>query len=340
MAFEAFLSDTHRRPRAAAVFGYFTSVAAHAPPLAVFVSTWLTHAFVIGSTGSIPEHNRPETAYHIPLSLVAAARGMAPSGEGPGVGGDDTPAPAGLVGRAGRGSRRGITAPREIKKLPDERDPLQAYLAGFPDAPEDLVNSGDGLGKGTGGRPGTGAGIGIQGPGMGGSGTGATTLGAGLRIAAIPPPPPPKPPSNKSSGGRKSTEGLDPEGGGEDPLAALSADELVPPTPGRPVRPVYISSNLAAYFRTFEHFPSIPESYWRGGQTEYPLMVQVCVTTEGTVSKVNVQQGKETNEDVDQLVMSAIRSWRYRPRIINGYPRPFCHPIKIEYSRRVRAFFR
>jgi hypothetical protein len=342
MAFEAFLSDSRGRPRAAAVFGYVASMAAHGPPLAVFVSTWLTHAFVIGSSGSLPDHTRTEPAYHIPLSLVAAARGeLGGSGEGVVIGGDDTRVPSGIVARPGRGTRRGLVAPKEIRKLPDENDPLQTYLAGFPDAPEDVVNSGTGVGRGTGGRPGAGAAAGGPGLGTGGDGSGATTIGAGLHIAAIQPPAPKKAASKpKPSGDKGDKEGQADEGGGEDPLAAMSPEELGPPKPGKPARPVYISSNLAAYFRTVEHFPSLPETYWRGGQSEYPMMVQVCVSTEGTVTTITMQQNKDTNPDIDELVTNAIRTWRYRPRIINGYPRPFCHPIRIEYSRRSRTFFR
>jgi len=55
-------------------------------------------------------------------------------------------------------------------------------------------------------------------------------------------------------------------------------------------------------------------------------------------SGVTFQAG--ANEDVDALVSSAIRSWRYRPRIVGGTARPFCHPMRIEYSRRVRSFSR
>jgi TonB family protein len=337
MAFEGFLSDSRGRPRAAAVFGYVASMAAHGPPLAVFVSTWLTHAFVIGSSGSLPDHMRAEPAYHIPLSLVAAARGdIGGTGEGVVVGGDETRIPSGIVARPGRGTRRGLVAPREIQRLPDVNDPLQAYLAGFPDAPEDVVNSGTGLGRGVGGRPGLGAAAGGPGLGKGGDGSGSTTIGAGLRIAAVAPPAPKQPPAARAPGDGHA-QGQADDGDG-DPLAAMSPEELVPPTPGKIVKPVYISSNLAAYFRTVEHFPSLPESYWRGGQSEYPMMVEICVSTEGTVARINVQQNKDNNADIDELVVSAIRNWRYRPRMIAGYARPFCHPIRIEYSRRARTF--
>jgi hypothetical protein len=93
---------------------------------------------------------------------------------------------------------------------------------------------------------------------------------------------------------------------------------------------------MAAYYRTYEVFPGMPESFWYGGVTNFLLAIEVCVTVDGAVSNITFQQS--ANEDVDRLVGNAIRSWRYRPRIVGGSPRPFCHPIRIEYIRGSRAF--
>ena len=37
--------------------------------------------------------------------------------------------------------------------------------------------------------------------------------------------------------------------------------------------------------------------------------------------------------DADAILSRTIKNWRYRPRVVMGSPRPFCHPIRIVYKR-------
>jgi hypothetical protein len=66
------------------------------------------------------------------------------------------------------------------------------------------------------------------------------------------------------------------------------------------------------------------------------MLFRVCVSTEGTVSNVVIL--KSASDEIDHMLTNAIlSSWRYRPRLVEGSPRPFCHPIRIVYDR---PFFR
>jgi hypothetical protein len=338
MPFETYLADTRARPPLASAFGYVASIAMHGPPLALFVTSWLSHSLLIGYSGPMPTHERLVPAYHIPVTMLP---GAAPPGTGPGAGGGGkTEKRRGLRGRAGRSGRRGLVRPRAIKPLPEavvaESNAFLAWL----DAAEGPLGPGMG-GVGTGGD-GSASGEGGEGQHRGAGGTDlagggggghSVAVGAPPALAAPPAPRLPRPPAQAASPTHTGT-GSQAKGPGDE--VSEEEDVIAPPAPGRPVKASYLTESMAAYFRTYEVFPSMPESYWYGGVTNYRLSVEVCVAADGAVSNVTFQQG--ANEDVDRLVGAAMRSWRYRPRIVSGSPRPFCHPINIEYIRGSRAF--
>ena len=129
MAFEAFLNETHRRPPRTTRIGFAASVALHGPPLGWFVASWLTHAILIGSSAMYPETVLNHGTYYVPISFY---------GQGPG-GGNPTAAEAapggthprsGLLGRSGRAGRRGLIAPREVKRLPSKTANAWRWPAG------------------------------------------------------------------------------------------------------------------------------------------------------------------------------------------------------------------
>jgi TonB family protein len=124
----------------------------------------------------------------------------------------------------------------------------------------------------------------------------------------------------------------------EAPIAAETAivplPRLAGPSPGEPSPrelPAAISAGEASYLRTYETFPSLPRSLWISGRT-YHVLVEVCVTDGGRVADVLVRSGAAP--ELDRTLVSAVRSWRYRPRIVAGAARPFCHLMKMEYSLR------
>jgi hypothetical protein len=341
VAFETYLSDTHARPPLATALGYVASLALHGPPLALFISTWLTYSLLIGYSGPTATHVRMVPAYQIPVSMTTTGAGLA-RGEGLGAaGGGNAQRRRGLRGRTGRAGRRGLVVPQAVKPLPEAGTAeTNAFLA-WLDAPDGLIGIGSSDGDGA-GRTGDGAGEGGTGPNDGAGGKDSAGSGGGgsaeiegnppkVVVAMVKPSRPPSPPRGRSESGAGNDKAPTGEVSEEDDVVAA-------PAPGRPYKASYLSETLAAYYRTYEDYPKMPESFWYGGVTSYLLAVEVCVSTEGAVSNVIFQQ--RANEDVDRLVGDAIKSWRYRPRIVGGSPRPFCHPMKIEYTRAWRSFGR
>jgi hypothetical protein len=342
MAFERYLGEKYARPPVAAAVGYLTSIAVHGPPLALFVSTWLTHSLLIGYSGPMPTRVRMVPGYQVPISMTQAAAAL---GDGPGSdGARKKQRRRGLPGRSGRTGRRGLVTPRTIRPLNDAAVAEANSFLAWLDSIDGPSASGGAGGDGTAAR---GAGGGERGDGKNsggggkwssaGGGIGPPTVMVGtpapaLAAAAIKTSrPPPAKGLNRSGAGKD-------DGPSED--VAEEDDVAAPPAPGRPQKASYLSESVAAYYRTYEVFPGLPESFWWGGASSYLLVIEVCVSTDGSVSTVTFQQGAKNNEDVDQLVASAIRSWRYRPRVVGGSPRPFCHPIGIEYTRGLRSFTR
>jgi hypothetical protein len=331
MPFEAFLSETHARPTRASRFGFMASIAVHGPPITIFVTTWLTHAMLIGSSGQLPDQPTRGT-YYIPISVYGQGPGS--GGTGPTAtasGGTSTPGTrprVGLTGRSGRAGRRGLVAPREIKRLPAKATPwndpfmLGSYASNdLHGAVGQTSGSGDdqpgtGNGSGSGGQ-GIGGGAGIGGRGGAGNGMLPTALERARSKET-------KPSANRGQA-HKATER--PADGEED--LPIGTDLEIVEDDGRAMRAAYISQDSAAYYRTHDDMPGLPA--WLAGHREYSMLFRICVSTEGTVSNVVVL--KSANADADQVLCTAIEKWRYRPRIVDGVARPFCHPIRIVYSR-------
>jgi hypothetical protein len=326
MPFEAFLSDNHARPARASTFGFIASIAMHGPPITLFVTTWLTHAMLIGSSGLYPDTPPTHGTYYIPISMwgEGPGNGGAVSGATPGPGTSGNRPRSGLLGRSGRAGRRGLVAPREIKRLPAKSTWNDPFMLGSY-ASNDLHgavghDSGSGDDRGINGNGSGAVGLGNGGAaGEGGAGNGL--IAAGNRTKA------------KESAAAKVSHG-DAHGQGKDHAQEeddqpIGSDLDVVLDNGRAVKAAYISQDSAAYYRTHDDMPGLPA--WLAGHRDYAMLFRICVTTEGTVSNVVVL--KSANEEADQVLCTAIQKWRYRPRIVDGSPRPFCHPIRIVYSR-------
>jgi TonB family protein len=95
--------------------------------------------------------------------------------------------------------------------------------------------------------------------------------------------------------------------------------------------PISISAGEAGYLRTYEDYPALPGSLRVWGRV-YTVLAQVCVSARGEVSDVAIKRGAAA--ELDRAVTVAMRSWRYRPRMVEGAPRPFCHLIKLDFSLR------
>lgn len=320
LPFQAYLTDTRTRPLGLRFFGYAVSLGVHAPPATVFVMTWLTQALVLGGgTYDLPPMQNEPVVYQVPVHLESFFPGITAPGSGGGspTGGGSGAERRGASGPTKRRSRRPLTLPRHRKS----QDVLAAKPALI--GPEEHVEDDSGLhgpgGHGMGGVEGHGTGIGSGGPGGDGEGPG----GLGVLAAREPRPKPrPRAPTVREDNGSDAIE----EAFGSDDAQVVGA-----PLVGRPSR---VSIDYAAYLRTYESFPTLPEACWPPGRTTNAVLVEVCVSERGTVNDVVVRQS--AGADTDAFLAKAIRSWRYRPRLVSGSPRPFCHPIRIVYKKELR----
>lgn len=349
MPFSAFLQDARARPLGPRLLGHAASLALHGPPLALFVAAWLTRALVLDHALDLPEFRAtPRLVYYqVPAHLVdglpaGASGGAATTGTLAGEQG----ARRGKAGASKRRSRRPLVFHRLHKRA--AHGPLPEKVAEIgPDESGDAHHPGNGLGHHDNGSADHGDGDGA-GTASGGAGDSAHTLGAKRGLATegdgaasdgtaavdarlglwVPPKLERKDPG-RGGPARDHAAGSDGEGpldDGEDDVGMVGA-----PLPGRPMR---VSMNFAAYLRTFDPVPSLPESAWPPGRNTNSVLLEICVSERGEVADVIVRQS--AGPDVDQSLLGVIRTWRYRPRVVRGTAQPFCHPIRLVYTRMQR----
>jgi hypothetical protein len=75
--------------------------------------------------------------------------------------------------------------------------------------------------------------------------------------------------------------------------------------------------------------PRLPAA-WEGLQNRIWGLFKICVAKDGTVLKVTTI--KSADDLVDSQWRQAMRSWRYRPYQVDGSPRAFCYPARIQVS--------
>jgi len=92
----------------------------------------------------------------------------------------------------------------------------------------------------------------------------------------------------------------------------------------------YVSLREATSLRQYDFFPRLPAGAW-GALGPYVVAAEICVSTEGTVSEATLMTA--ASPQLDPVVLDAIRTWRYRPRLVDGAPGPFCHRVTIKYER-------
>jgi len=113
------------------------------------------------------------------------------------------------------------------------------------------------------------------------------------------------------------------------PLPEPAPTAAAPRSPiAQPTQPVEVTPGVAQGLRVYDMFPSMPGSMRFPGATQ-ALTMQVCVSTSGAVSGVSFAQGRDSH--LGRALREAILTWRYRPMMVDGAARPFCHPVRIEY---------
>jgi hypothetical protein len=91
-----------------------------------------------------------------------------------------------------------------------------------------------------------------------------------------------------------------------------------------------VSLKEATALRLRDYFPRLPAASWPEARP-YIVRVGLCVSEAGVVSRAVLQSA--ASPTLDPVVLAAVRTWRYRPRTIDGEPRPFCHAVTIAYER-------
>jgi hypothetical protein len=119
-----------------------------------------------------------------------------------------------------------------------------------------------------------------------------------------------------------------------EPLGEESPVEPVEPPPAAPAPAAEpaaapaptVEPEVARALRVYDSFPTLPDRALRGRPD---LDVQVCVSTQGSVSDAVVVRGPV--DSATETVRTAILGWRYRPYTLHGAPAPFCHLMRISY---------
>jgi protein TonB len=96
------------------------------------------------------------------------------------------------------------------------------------------------------------------------------------------------------------------------------------PAPPRP-----ISAQLGALQKLSGADPVFPLGL-RRGDMEYAVEARVCVSPTGAVDSVTVT--KRSDGLLDANVVSAVRSWRFKPLRFNGMVVGFCYPARFEFK--------
>ena len=91
----------------------------------------------------------------------------------------------------------------------------------------------------------------------------------------------------------------------------------------------YVSVDEATTLRTHDFFPPLPAALWPSFRP-YVVVVDLCVSAEGRVSDAAFVV--KSSPALDPIVLAAVRTWRYRPRLVGGAPHGFCHLVTIQYG--------
>jgi hypothetical protein len=108
----------------------------------------------------------------------------------------------------------------------------------------------------------------------------------------------------------------------EEPAAPVPAPEVAPP------KIPQVSAGLARSLRVYDYFPSMPEPARLAGLAQ-AVLVQICVSGSGGVSEITMDHRAAAS--LEEALRSAIRTWRYRPLMVQGSATPFCHALEIRY---------
>jgi hypothetical protein len=93
--------------------------------------------------------------------------------------------------------------------------------------------------------------------------------------------------------------------------------------------PIFLPADVASYLRAQDEFPSLPASLRHRG-AHYQAKLEICVAADGRVTDVGFRS--DPAPALDSVLQAAVRSWRYRPFLVDGVPTPFCHRMIVSYE--------
>ncbi len=195
-----------------------------------------------------------------------------------------------------------------------------------------------------------------------------------LAVAPPPPPPPPPPPGGAkpqtqvitpkkikvkdivqpvkiekqeqvveetgSTGGVEGGEEGGVEGGvlGGDINGVMGAPPPPPPPPPPPAPPQNVPPTLLEGSRIAGNKNIVPADVTkteiqRSGKDKVVGSYKLCITTDGSVSSIS-QLKTTTFPAYDAKIQSEMRSWKYRPYMVNGRAVPVCTAVTFIYSQK------
>lgn len=107
--------------------------------------------------------------------------------------------------------------------------------------------------------------------------------------------------------------------------SAGPAGDVAPKT----LPPNIASGQLAIDPQSDQYRPRLPPALNRAG-TKLWAMSKVCVSKDGSVVDVKIIKGADPL--VDPEIVAKVRTWKYRPYMINGNPTPFCFMLRLDMS--------
>jgi outer membrane biosynthesis protein TonB len=112
-----------------------------------------------------------------------------------------------------------------------------------------------------------------------------------------------------------------------------------PPAPGPTAiaaapPPLFLSAGAAQALRVHDEFPELPDPLRRPG-AHHDVTATICVAETGVVTTVAI--ASTGAPPLEAALATAIRSWRYRPFLVAGVARPFCHDIAFAYRMALSA---
>jgi hypothetical protein len=115
----------------------------------------------------------------------------------------------------------------------------------------------------------------------------------------------------------------------DDPSPSMLQGAPGPAPAGPPAAEREIAPLEAAYLCTYQSLRGLPRSLYVRGKV-YRLLVQMCIDAQGRVASATLQKGAAT--ELDAQVLTDMRAWRYRPRIVHGKPSAFCYKVRVSYE--------